>query len=40
LRYEAHSPRENALKLGQDVAQWLMLNGGAEILKKVLPVNI
>ena len=32
LRYEASAPRQNALQLGKDVAQWLLKNGGEELL--------
>ncbi|MEE3162966.1 MAG: hydroxymethylbilane synthase, partial [SAR324 cluster bacterium] len=36
LRYEASAPRQNALQLGKDVAQWLLKNGGEEILLRAV----
>ncbi len=36
LRYESHAPRQNAFKLGQEVAGWLLKNGGEEILQRVM----
>ena len=36
LRYESHAPRQNAFKLGQEVAGRLLKNGGEEILQRVM----
>ena len=35
IRYEAHSHRKNANKLGQTAGQWLLKNGAEDILKKL-----
>ena len=40
LRHGASASRQNALQLGKDVAQWLLKNGGNEILSEaVTPLN-
>jgi len=36
LRHETSAPRQNALQLGKDVAQWLLKNGGEEILLRAV----
>ena len=35
LRYEARAARQDSVKLGREAAQWLLKNGGEEILQKV-----
>lgn len=39
LRYEARSARQDSVKLGREAAQWLLKNGGEEILQKVHAVK-
>ena len=39
LRYEARAARQDSVKLGREAAQWLLKNGGEEILQKVHAVK-
>ena len=39
LRYEARSASQDSVKLGREAAQWLLKNGGEEILQKVHAVK-
>ena len=39
LRYEARSARQDSVKLGREAAQWLLKNGGEEILQKIHAVK-
>jgi porphobilinogen deaminase len=35
VHYQARAARQDSVKLGREVAQWLLKNGAEEILKKV-----